>query len=256
MSRRKRRDDDVEEHDNLDRWLVSYADFMTLLFAFFVVMYAISAVNVGKYKVLSESLGSAFGSSNEQNPGSSKYRSKSITNKANDNTAVRQDRAQMTNVANDILHALSPLIREGKVRVTQTARGVNIEINASLLFAPGDAKLAAESKQALRAIADVLKMQRNDIEVDGYTDDVPISNVAFASNWELSAVRASSVAREFMNNGVAENRLMVVGYGSNKPIMPNDNAENRARNRRVEVVMQSGLPEAVRETTLVAPLSR
>ncbi|MFA5172231.1 MAG: flagellar motor protein MotD [Sulfuriferula sp.] len=256
MSRRKRRDDDVEEHDNLDRWLVSYADFMTLLFAFFVVMYAISAVNVGKYKVLSESLGNAFGSSSEQNPGSSKSRSKSITNKANDNTAVRQDRAQMTNVANDILHALSPLIREGKVRVTQTARGVNIEINASLLFAPGDAKLAAESKQALRAIADVLKMQRNDIEVDGYTDDVPISNAAFASNWELSAVRASSVAREFMNNGVAENRLMVVGYGSNKPIMPNDSAENRARNRRVEVVIQSGLPEAARETTLVAPLSR
>ncbi len=256
MSRRRRRDDDVEEHDNLDRWLVSYADFMTLLFAFFVVMYAVSAVNVGKYKVLSESLGNAFGSSSEQNPGSSKDRSKSITNKANDNTAVRQDRAQMTNVANDILHALSPLIREGKVRVTQTARGVNIEINASLLFAPGDAKLAAESKQALRAIADVLKMQRNDIEVDGYTDDVPISNAAFASNWELSAVRASSVAREFMNNGVAENRLMVVGYGSNKPIMPNDNAENRTRNRRVEVVIQSGLPEAATETTLVAPLSR
>jgi chemotaxis protein MotB len=252
MSRRRRREDD-EEHDNLDRWLVSYADFMTLLFAFFVVMYAISAVNVGKYKVLSESLGNAFGSVDEQHPGSSKTKSNSISNKANNNTAVRQEQSQMTNVANDILHALSPLIREGKVRVTQTARGVNIEINASLLFAPGDAKLAVESRQALRAIADVLKMQRNDIEIDGYTDDVPISNAAFASNWELSAVRASSVAREFMNYGVAENRLMVVGYGPNKPIMPNDSAENRARNRRVEVVIQSALPEAARETTLVTP---
>ncbi|BBP01136.1 flagellar motor protein MotD [Sulfuriferula nivalis] len=255
MSRRKRRQgDDDEEHDNLDRWLVSYADFMTLLFAFFVVMYAISAVNVGKYKVLSESLGSAFGSASEQNPGSSKNKSKAITNKSNDSTVIRQERSQMTNVANDILHALSPLIREGKVRVTQTAHGVSIEINASLLFAPGDAKLAAESRQALGAIANVLKMQRNDIEIDGYTDDVPISNSAFASNWELSAVRASSVAREFMNNGVAENRLMVVGNGPNKPIMPNDTAENRARNRRVEVVILSNLPEAARETTLVAPI--
>jgi chemotaxis protein MotB len=256
MSRRRRREDDGEEHDNLDRWLVSYADFMTLLFAFFVVMYAISAVNVSKYRVLSESLGSAFGSATEQNPGSSKAKSKTATNKSNDNTAVRQEQSHMTNVANDILHALSPLIREGKVRVTQTAHGVSIEINASLLFAPGDATLAAESRQALGAIANVLKMQRNDIEIDGYTDDVPISNSAFASNWELSAVRASSVAREFMNNGVAENRLMVVGNGPNKPIMPNDTVENRARNRRVEVVILSNLPEAARETTLVAPIVR
>ena len=158
----------------------------------------------------------------------------------------------MTSVANDILQALSPLIREGKVRVTQTARGVNIEINASLLFAPGDARLASEAKLTLHAIANILKMQRNDIEVHGYTDNMPISNSIFASNWELSAVRASSVAREFMNNGVAENRLMVIGYGPNKPIMPNDNAENRARNRRVEVVIQSALPEAIKQVSVIS----
>ncbi|MEQ1668314.1 MAG: OmpA family protein, partial [Sulfuriferula sp.] len=206
-----------EDHDNPDRWLVSYADFITLLFAFFVVMYAISAVNEGKYKVLSDSLGDAFGSPSEQNPASSKDKNRSSLHQTNASAVVRQESAQMTNVA----------------------RGVNIEINASLLFSPGDATLATEAKQALRAIANVLKMQRNDIEVHGYTDNMPISNSIFASNWELSAVRASSVAREFMNNGVAENRLMVVGYGPNKPIMPNDNAENRARNRRVEVVIQS-----------------
>ncbi len=241
-----------EDHDNPDRWLVSYADFITLLFAFFVVMYAISAVNEGKYKVLSDSLGDAFGSPSEKNPASSKDKNRSSLHQTNASAVVRQESTQMTNVANDILQALSPLIREGKVRVTQTARGVSIEINASLLFSPGDATLAAEARQALRAIANVLKMQRNDIEVQGYTDNMPISNSIFASNWELSAVRASSVAREFMNNGVAENRLMVVGYGPNKPIMPNDNAENRARNRRVEVVIQSALPEAAREVSLIS----
>ena len=244
-----------EDHDNPDRWLVSYADFITLLFAFFVVMYAISAVNEGKYKVLSDSLGNAFGSPNEQNSASGKIKNNSILNQTSASAAVRQESAQMTNVANDILQALSPLIREGKVRVTQTARGVNIEINASLLFAPGDARLASEAKLTLRAIANVLKMQRNDIEVHGYTDDMPISNSIFASNWELSAVRASSVAREFMNNGVAENRLMVIGYGPNKPIMPNDNAENRARNRRVEVVIQSALPEAIKQISVISASS-
>lgn len=241
-----------EDHDNPDRWLVSYADFITLLFAFFVVMYAISAVNEGKYKVLSDSLGNAFGSPNEHNSASGKIKNNSMLNQTNASAAVRQESTQMTNVANDILQALSPLIREGKVRVTQTARGVNIEINASLLFAPGDARLASEAKLTLHAIANILKMQRNDIEVHGYTDNMPISNSIFASNWELSAVRASSVAREFMNNGVAENRLMVIGYGPNKPIMPNDNAENRARNRRVEVVIQSALPEAIKQVSVIS----
>ena len=156
----------------------------------------------------------------------------------------------MTIIANSILQALSPLVREGKVRVTQTARGVNVEINASLLFSPGDAKLTGESIKALQAIANVLKDQRYDMEIDGYTDDVPISNPLFPSNWELSAVRASSVAREFIASGIAENRLMVVGYGANKPITPNDTSEGRARNRRVEVVILSSLPEASREIPL------
>lgn len=239
-----------EEHDNPDRWLVSYADFITLLFAFFVVMYAISAVNEGKYKVLSDALGSAFGYAGEQNKDAKKSKSGSPLSKARVSEIVHQESGQMTDIANSILQSLSPLVKEGKVRVTQTARGVNVEINASLLFAPGDAKLTEESRKALQAIAVVLKDQRNDMEIDGYTDDVPISNPLFASNWELSAVRASSVAREFMAGGIAENRLMVVGYGSNKPIMPNDSVENRARNRRVEVVILSSLPEASREISM------
>ena len=239
-----------EEHDNPDRWLVSYADFMTLLFAFFVVMYAISAVNEGKYRVLSDALGSAFGYGGESGKDVKKSIPGTVLSKTHVSEVVHQESSQMTDIANSILQSLAPLVKEGMVRVTQTARGVNVEINASLLFAPGDAKLTDESKKALQAIAAVLKNQRNDLEIDGYTDNVPISNPLFASNWELSAVRASSVAREFVANGIAENRLMVVGYGSNKPIMPNDNSEDRARNRRVEVVILSSLPEASKEISM------
>ena len=239
-----------EEHDNLDRWLVSYADFITLLFAFFVVMYAISAVNEGKYRVLSDALGSAFGFAGEQSRDARKSKSGSPLSKAHVSAVVHEESGLMTNIANSILQSLSPLVKEGKVRVTQSARGVNVEINASLLFAPGDARLTEESRKALQAIAAVLKDQRNDLEIDGYTDDVPISNPLFPSNWELSAVRASSVAREFIASGIAENRLKVVGYGSNRPIMPNDSSENRARNRRVEVVILSSLPEATKEISM------
>lgn len=245
-----RRRQHEDEHDNPDRWLVSYADFITLLFAFFVVMYAISAVNEGKYRVLSDSLGSAFGYPGEQNKNVKKSRSGTPLSKANVSEVVRQESNQMTDIANSILKSLAPLVSEGKVRVTQTARGVNVEINASLLFAQGDAKLTAESRKALQAIAVVLKDQRYDMEIDGYTDDIPINNPLFPSNWELSAVRASSVAREFIASGIAENRLMVVGYGTNKPITPNDSSEGRARNRRVEVVILSSLPEASKELSL------
>lgn len=245
-----RRRQHEDEHDNPDRWLVSYADFITLLFAFFVVMYAISAVNEGKYRVLSDSLGSAFGYPGEQNKDAKKSRSGTPLGKTNVSEVVRQESNQMTDIANSILKSLAPLVSEGKVRVTQTARGVNVEINASLLFAQGDARLTAESRKALQAIALVLKDQRYDLEIDGYTDDMPINNPLFPSNWELSAVRASSVAREFIASGIAENRLMVVGYGANKPITPNDTSDGRARNRRVEVVILSSLPEASKELSL------
>lgn len=245
-----RRRQHEDEHDNPDRWLVSYADFITLLFAFFVVMYAISAVNEGKYRVLSDSLGSAFGYPGEQNKDAKRPRSGTPLGKTNVSEVVRQESNQMTDIANSILKSLAPLVSEGKVRVTQTARGVNVEINASLLFAQGDARLTAESRKALQAIAVVLKDQRYDLEIDGYTDDMPINNPLFPSNWELSAVRASSVAREFIASGIAENRLMVVGYGANKPITPNDTSDGRARNRRVEVVILSSLPEASKELSL------
>ncbi len=250
-----------EEPENHERWLVSYADFITLLFAFFVVMYAISSLNEGKYRVLSNSLTGAFGKVMTVNPKPVDAQTEQkikldplplVKNRINE--GLRKEKAQMTTMAKDIMTVLEPLVREGKVRVTQTSRGITIEINASLLFAPGDARLNVDSIQALRAIAGVLKLDTHAIQVEGHTDNLPISNPIFPSNWELSAVRASTVARLLTENGVDESRVTAVGQGAKLPVSDNDTPEGRARNRRVSVTILAVLPEPVVEVP-IAPTS-
>jgi chemotaxis protein MotB len=243
-----------EDQDNHDRWLVSYADFITLLFAFFVVMYAISQVNEGKYRVLSNALGSAFGSGESTAQGTEtpivrpeRPRPLSAQKQRANELALRREKEQMTGMARSLLEALGPLVSQGKVRVTQNGRGISIEINASVLFAPGEAKLTPESIQALRAVAQVLKDDQHAIQVEGHTDNIPINNLFFPSNWELSAVRASSVVRLFTDSGIADTRLLAVGHGSNQPVSPNDTPEGRMRNRRVEVTILTGLPDVAKE---------
>jgi chemotaxis protein MotB len=243
-----------EEHENHERWLVSYADFITLLFAFFVVMYAISSVNEGKYRVLSNSLGTAFRraspiilESSSKGPENPVLSSQIIIPRQHQTEVLRREKEYMTGIARDILKVLAPLVKEGKVRVTQTSRGVSVEINASVLFAPGDAKLTAESGLALKAVAVLLKDDLHAIQVEGHTDNIPISTAIFPSNWELSAVRASSVIRLFIESGIAEKRLTSIGHGPNQPVGSNETAEGRSRNRRVAVTILSVLPEAVTE---------
>ncbi|MEB0135713.1 flagellar motor protein MotD [Actimicrobium sp. CCC2.4] len=252
---RKHFDDDAPSHD---RWLISYADFITLLFAFFVVMYAISSVNNGKYRVLSNSLGAAFGSAPIRIVPTVPVEPPSVlpgrppAAERQRIELLRREKESMTSIARDILNVLSPLISSGKVRVTQTSRGVSVEINASVLFAPGEASLTSESGAALSAIAQVLSQDTHAIQIEGHTDNLPIGNATFPSNWELSSVRASSVVRLFANNGIAGNRLTAVGHGSNKPVGSNDTPEGRVRNRRVEVLILATLPEVVTEVPLPA----
>lgn len=250
-----------EEHDNHDRWLVSYADFITLLFAFFVVMYAISSVNEGKYRVLSNALVGAFGSTPVTPtvvpgvPPATPFAPRVDTQRRH-NEALRREREHMTGMARDILKVLAPLVDQGKVSVTQSPRGVRVEINASVLFAPGDAMLGKQTSQVLAAVAAVLKGDDHAIQVEGHTDNVPIKNPAFASNWDLSAVRAAGVVRLFVENGVAEKRLTAVGRGSTQPVADNDTPEGRLRNRRVSVIILSSLPEPVTQVPLEAASAR
>lgn len=253
-----------EEHENHERWLVSYADFITLLFAFFVVMYAISSVNEGKYRVLSNALGTAFGKSQsipvpviEKNTvGVPAIIVRQTAQQRQNAELLNREKDSLTGVARDILKALAPLVNQGKVRVTQSSRGISVEINASVLFAPGEAKLTPESGEALNAVAQILKNDPHIIQVEGHTDSIPINTTAFPSNWELSSVRASSVVRLFLANGIPEKRLTAVGHGPNFPVDSNDTADGRQRNRRVEVMILARLPDPETEVPVDQAPSR
>ncbi len=254
--RRRRKYLDQRQSDSHERWLVSYADFITLLFAFFVVMYALSTVSEGKYRVLSDSLVSAFHSKTPNTvptaaqpiPGVVQLRKPGRT--AGEGGRQRE---QMRGIGQDMLRVLGSLVQDGQVKVTQSNRGVSVEINASVLFASGQAQLRANSNQALQQVARILSTTEQVIQVEGYTDDSPISTAQFPSNWELSAARASSVVRLFIENGLASERLSVVGYGPNHSVSANDTPEGRAQNRRVTIMILAESPGKVVEIPLSDP---
>ena len=242
MARRKKR----IEHDNHDRWLISYADFVTLLFAFFVVMYSISSVNEGKYKTFSNSLSMAF--TNQPSsasisivPNEQELLLKTLVDRRTARLGEQQRRIQdrMKNLANGLSQVMSSLIRQRMVSVNQTRRGVVIDISASTLFGTGEAILRPGMLGVLRQVSAVLSKEELPIEVEGHTDDIPIATAQFPSNWELSSARASSVVRMLIDNGVPAKNLTVVGLASNQPLAPNDSQENRARNRRVTITIVS-----------------
>jgi chemotaxis protein MotB len=242
MRRRRRNADEAHHHD---RWLVSYADFITLLFAFFVVMYAISQVNEGKYRLLSDALLQAFkpaAAPRGSAPGD-------IGGRGPDGQAD----AGMQAIARDLINALDPLVKGGQVRVTESGLGVAVEINSSALFASAEAELEEAAMPALESIANVLAPLPNDIQIEGHTDNTPISSPRFPSNWELSSARASRVVRLFIDRGVASVRMVAVGYAETRNISPNTTPEGRAQNRRITVMI---LPRKLRNVGSVPPPPR
>jgi chemotaxis protein MotB len=263
MARRQKKH---EEHENHERWLVSYADFITLLFAFFVVMYAISSINEGKYRVMSDSIVDAFKNTptsekviyvpapTPHTAESGKIQIKPIPTKpqsAADAGEIEKahEREQMKSVAGNLLNVMDTLVKGGQVKVTESNRGISIEINASLLFSPAQADLNKDTVDVLKAVAQVLASDTHQVQIEGHTDNLPIASAVFPSNWELSSARASSVTRLFVENGVAPGRIVVIGYADNRPVDSNDTPEGRARNRRVTVMI---LAESEGEKTDVA----
>ncbi len=253
--RRKRVD-----RDNHERWLISYADFITLLFAFFVVMYAISSINEGKYKTLGLSLGSAFGNKpiNPNEVGAIRLTEeeiyfKSIIDRRNAKLAEIQRRhaERRQQLVNKLNQAMSNFVKNGQMNVSETPRGVMLEINANTLFAQGGADLAAAARNTLTDVAKVLADTEQNIEVEGHTDDLPISTPIFPSNWELSSARASSVVRLFIDHGIRAKRLSAVGSADNHPVVSNDSVEGRTRNRRVTItVLNEEMPREETEATV------
>ena len=245
----KRNKRSIVESDNVDRWLVSYADFITLLFAFFVVMYAISSVNDGKYRVLSDTLVEAFKTPPKAIEPIQIGKPVEGQSTAAPNTIgipkpirvepqkVEQAQQRMAVIANRVRRNLQPLIDKQFIKVTSNQFWVEVEINTSILYSSGSAVLEIEAYEPLKKLATVLADLPNYIDVEGYTDDLPISNAVYPSNWELSAARAASVVQMFIKNGVEPEHLSVIGYGQYRPTAKNDSVEGRRQNRRVSVVI-------------------
>ena len=266
MARKKKH----EEHENHERWLVSYADFITLLFAFFVVMYSVSSVNEGKYRVMSDSLLSAFRTSPksiEPVQVGQPARSQTMTNQnhpmalastgivpplqlpsppKNDKAAelaaakaqLEAERKQViTKMAEEIEEAMASLIKKDLVTIRRGNSWMEVEIKTSILFPSGSAKLSASASATLGKIATILGQHPNSIHVEGFTDNQPIRTVAFPSNWELSSARAASVVHLFSDKGFKAERMAAIGYGEYHPIADNATAEGRNANRRVVLVV-------------------
>jgi chemotaxis protein MotB len=291
-----------EEHENHERWLVSYADFITLLFAFFVVMYAVSSVNEGKYRVLSESLVAAFRSPNKSlepiqigavvkypyamSPGMPntpkaivpvaippvkpkppfdlpmrfERRKRKLVRVAAPLLAPVQQAVRITEspvcgaqpavgtkdggfgsvmqeMARQIEQAMAGLIERDLIAVRRNVLWLEVEIKNSILFPSGSAAIESSAMPVLQKLAEILHRFPNPIQVEGFTDNIPIRNVAYPSNWELSAGRAASVVHLFTDLGIAPERMAAVGYGEHRPRADNSTPEGRQQNRRVVLVV-------------------
>lgn len=237
-----------EEPENHERWLVSYADFITLLFAFFVVMYSISSLNEGKYKILTESLVGIFNQPDravKPIPIGEERPRTTLTEKmpADELSGPHHEAAldPLESIMRSMRGAFADLIDAKQLTVRGNELWVEIELNSSLLFPSGDALPNDRAFALLEKIAGILAPFANPIHVEGFTDNLPINTASYPTNWELSAARAGSVVRMLVADGVAPERLAAVGYGEFQPIADNKTAEGRARNRRVVLVVSRNL---------------
>lgn len=276
-----------EEHQNHEAWAIPYGDLVTLLLAFFVVMYAVSSLNEGKYRVLSKSLEAAFNGSpktiepiqvGEQPSSAPKPAApdlnnapapvmqplalaaplalpeEPITSHVASDPAVAKDaqtKEGLERIAKAVEEALQNLIDENLVVVRRHRTWLEVEIRTDILFPSGVALLSPEAVPIIERLGTTLGGFPNSLRIEGHTDNVAINTFQFPSNWELSAARAASVARLFADTGIDPHKLAILGLGEFHPDADNATAEGRNRNRRVKIVVL-GEEADVPESNLVA----
>lgn len=221
-----------EEHENQERWLVSYADFITLLFAFFVVMYSTSSVHEGKYRAVADAINDAF------NPFISLSSSNIKLTPKQSGEEMFEPGLKVFFKYKKIEDEIKKMDSSGKMNLIKDRRGTVIRVADSMAFETGQAEILPEFSEKLDKIADLIAGIPNYIQVEGHTDNIPIKTPVYPSNWELSTARAMNIVRYFMDHhSLDPQRFSVAGYGEFRPIDTNDTAEGRAKNRRVEIVI-------------------
>lgn len=252
MARLRRKHNYFDEVDNHERWLVSYADFVTLLFAFFLVMYSISSEDFSQYKKLTNALNSSFGERDKVIESEIVQteivetiepievpeivvvpQDKKLSNE------ILKERLLLEKVSKQLNDALQDYIKDDQITVIRNDFWVELQMNSQLLFLSGEAHLSSDASLIFKKVAELIASMPNVVSIEGHTDNVPIENKLFSSNWELSSARATSVVREFINNGISPQRLSAVGYGEFHPVADNNTEDGRAQNRRVVLVLVS-----------------
>lgn len=256
------------KHDNVHRWLVSYADYMTLLFALFVVLYAMAMVNEKPFDSISQSFANIFQEVNKSNNDDIVIDSLplAVNNVPNNTVELEDDLATLkttqtvnpqllSNVAKqrlgidlgilaeELTSTLKKLLDTGFVKLQINGDWLELELSSGLLFPSGSSSATASAKVILSEIKSVIGNGNNFIRVRGYTDDQLINNEIFSSNWELSVFRATAILKELEMQGINPARMAIEGYGQYYPSENNLTAEGRAKNRRVVIALSKyGLP--------------
>ncbi len=235
----------TEEHEEgeggegggLMRWLITYADLITLLLAFFIVLYAMNRTEQVKFSLVAHALARQFDSKSIVGSG---IGPSIITNNSGTQAqkATPQQLQSMNHLQNKLQQAINQSGLSRQVSVTSNQRGVEVSLDATTLFAPGSAVLSHRALMLLRDLGGPLGMVPNDIEVVGYTDSTPIHTAQYPSNWQLSAMRAANVVYVLSHDPeINPGRLSLLGFGQYHPVASNATAAGRARNRRVNILV-------------------
>jgi chemotaxis protein MotB len=256
VAARRKKHEEHEEHVNHERWLVTYADMITLLMVLFIVLYSMGQTDLAKYEKLRASLSSAFGggapspleggagvlhggTSPIPMPGLAVQAQQALQAQQAAAAAQAAEEAALEETKAEIGHELEAAGLGGGVGLSVERRGLVVSIASDkVLFEAGQAALRPEGREVIARVAGTLVGLPNRLHVEGHTDDVPISG-QFASNWELSTARATTVLQELVRAGVTQSRLSATGFADQQPIASNGSPDGRARNRRVAILVEA-----------------
>jgi len=237
----KIRNPEAEEHGNTDRYLITYADLITLLLGLFVILYVTAQVDEGKYKEFSKAFSDYFKSTREQalkgGGGMMEGHKKSIPEPIFQNPA----KLSLTGIKEQTESMFKDYIDKKLLSVKTTSEGLTLTLSEKLLFASGYADVEQSALPVIDSLSLILKGVEKQITIDGHTDSQPIRNFRFESNWHLSSARALKIGYMLMQKGVPENMIVLRGFGAQRPVADNSSEEGRAVNRRVEITI-SELP--------------
>jgi chemotaxis protein MotB len=223
------------QHDNEERWLLTYSDLITLLLGLFVILYAMSKIDAGKYAEFVSAMEGVFGSPRGVMSGSPGVVPSPVQ-------SIQAERQKIVDELRSALHLDKDNV---PITISQNERGITVHIMEELLFPSGSADIKSSSLIALDSLAKVLQNLHNDIRVEGHTDNVPINTAAFPSNWHLSVARAVNVGYYLIeHHGLNAERVSVVGFSEYHPLVLNDTPDHRAQNRRVDLVILIGAVRA------------